>query len=133
MLCSQCGEKISDNSKYCMHCGVKVGSTNSNQEIQSEGKDVESLKKQFREDMFKIYRDASAIGYRPSYCLRMISEQRDIVDIARQLIVKETSGFEKLALLKRTDLSVEHYVLMPKYGCLFNDNDKKRCKERLEA
>jgi transcription initiation factor IIE alpha subunit len=57
------GEKIPDNSKYCMHCGVKIESANSNQEIQSKEKNVESLKKQFREDMFKIYRDASTIGY----------------------------------------------------------------------
>lgn len=51
------------------------------------------LKKQFRYDMFTIYREASKIGYRPTYFLRMISEQRDIVDIARQLISQETSEF----------------------------------------
>ena len=102
-------------------------------EGQDEEVEIEKLKKQFRDDMFQIYREAYKIGYRPSYFLRMISEQRDIVDIARQLIVKETSGFEKLAVLRRTDLSVEHFVILPKYARLFNDSDIKVCKERLEA
>ena len=126
MFCFQCGEKIPDSSKYCLKCGAKL-------ENQWKDDDIEDLKRQFHEDMRTIYTEASKVGYRPTYFLRMISEQRDIVDIARQLIAKETSGFDKLAALQKTNLTVEYFVTLPKYACLFNDDDIKKCKDRLEA
>jgi hypothetical protein len=98
MFCSQCGAQILENSKYCMKYGVKIEILTQNQ---IKEVDVAKLKKQFRDDMFNIYREASKIGYRPSNFLRMISDTRDIVDIERQLIAKETSGFEKLVHFKK--------------------------------
>ncbi|MEA5039669.1 MAG: zinc-ribbon domain-containing protein [Clostridiaceae bacterium] len=132
MFCFQCGEKIPDNSNYCMKCGAKIERVNSNLKMPS-GEEIETLKSDFRKDMFTIYQEACKIGYRPSYFLQMISTPEDIVQIAKRLIAKETNGFIKLAELRRTDLSVENYVTLSKYAPLFSDSDREICRKRLSA
>lgn len=92
---------------------------------------MDQLKREFKEDMFHIYREAVKIKYRPIYFLEMISKDDDIVTIVRQLIQKETSGFIRLYDLNRLDLSVEHYILKSKYECLFTEEDRAICYDRL--
>lgn len=83
--------------------------------------------------MAKIYEDAKKDGYTASYFLRMLSEHGG-VETARRLVNSDTpsEGFTRLWMMKRLELSVEALILKPEWQSLFNDDERKRARERLE-
>jgi hypothetical protein len=91
---------------------------------------VAALADDFERAMRDIYRQASAIGYRPSLLLETIG-QRGGVDAARQLTTKTTEGFTRLLLLERLDLTVEALMLKPQWTSLFTEEELRRARRRL--
>ncbi len=93
---------------------------------------MNQLEMQFHNDMVYIYKTAKAeCGYTASRFLQLISSKGG-VEAARQLIIKETAGFSALAALRRSDLTVEAYILKPQYATLFTDAEREICRERLK-
>lgn len=88
--------------------------------------------KAFDQAMQHIYDEATAFGYRPTYLLKMLGKHGG-VEAARLLIRgSATSGFDRLWEEKRLDLSVEALILQPEWQGLFNEDDKKAARRRLQ-
>jgi hypothetical protein len=71
--------------------------------------------------------------YRPTYFLSILAE-RGGVTTARTLLGKSapSSGFAKLVVdFGRPDLTMEHFVAMPKYGPLFERDEIAKAKRWL--
>ena len=71
--------------------------------------------------------------YRPMYFLSMLAE-RGGVPTARALLGKSTpsSGFTKLVVdYNRLDLTMEHFVTMPRYAPLFERDEIAKAKRWL--
>lgn len=86
----------------------------------------------FEEDMRYICREAKKIGYRPRLFAEMLSMKGGLVT-AKQLIMQDapTDGFITLYSKNRLDLSIEHFVIQPKYKELFTEEEIERCITRL--
>jgi hypothetical protein len=72
-------------------------------------------------------------GYRPTYFLSMLAEHGGVTT-ARTLLGKSTpsSGFTKLVVdYGRPDLTMEHFVAMPKYAPLFERDEIAKAKRWL--
>jgi hypothetical protein len=72
-------------------------------------------------------------GYRPTYFLSMLAERGGITT-ARRLLRKPrpSSGFTKLVVdYHRPDLTMEHFVSMPKYSPLFGKDEIAKAKRWL--
>lgn len=93
----------------------------------------DSLEKTFDAEMRNIYDEASKLGYRPTYFLRMI-QQSGGVDAAKQLIDSPapTEGFTRLFELRRLDLSVEAVALQKRFHTLFTEDQIKSASKRLK-
>lgn len=92
-----------------------------------------TMEKQFEQDMIASYTTAKKeCGYNATRFLQAVT-QKGGVAAARQLISKSggTDGFTALWEHGRLDLSVEAHVLLPQYAELFNDEEKRMCRERL--
>lgn len=87
----------------------------------------------FEEDMRYICKEAVKIGYRPRLFAEMLSMKGGLVT-AKQLIVQNvpTDGFITLYNKNRLDLSVEHFVVQPKYKELFTEEEIETCINRLK-
>ena len=90
------------------------------------------LEARFHAAMLCIYHEAAALGYRPSYFLRMVQTSGGL-EAARQLLDASTisEGFTRLFELQRLDLSVEAVALRPEYRELFTDAQHERARARL--
>ena len=56
----------------------------------------------------------------------------DSVDAVKRLVMNDpTDTFLKLATIRKLHLTVESYVIMPKYQVLFDDEVIKICEKRL--
>lgn len=93
---------------------------------------MNALESQFHEDMLHIYHEASELGYRPSYFLRMVQTHGGL-EAARILLDQDapTDGFTKLWELGRLDLSVEAFALRLRYQSLFSSEQLAKARERL--
>ena len=80
--------------------------------------------------MRDIYRQASALGYRPSLLMETIG-QRGGVDAAKHLTLKTTEGFTRLLLLERLDLTVEALMINDQWESLFTKEELERARKRL--
>jgi hypothetical protein len=80
-----------------------------------------------------IYRECSKFGYFPNRFAEMITNN-GAVATAKQLVMKNesTEGFTKLCLNKKLHLSIEAYVISPKYKELFTEEEIQKSKNRLE-
>jgi hypothetical protein len=93
----------------------------------------ESLEKQFHDQMRRIYREASAFGYRPTYFLRMVEEYGGVM-AARNLLRKGISdGLERLAREGRLDISMEALVLKEPWSELFSEEEKALARWALDT
>ena len=94
---------------------------------------LNSLKKQFHEDMIGIYKKTVKLGYTPTRFIQMVSEHGGN-EAAHILIHKEnvSEGFVKLWEMRRLDLSMEYHVLKPEYEDLFSEEEREICRRRLE-
>src|SRR2546426_2865655 len=72
-------------------------------------------------------------GYNPTYWLRMVHDY-GAVDAAKRLLQspRASDGFTRLWEEGRLDLSVEFFVLLPKYEPLFSPDERAEAKRRLE-
>ena len=87
----------------------------------------------FEEDMRYICREAIKVGYRPRLFAEMLSMKGGLVT-AKQLIMqdKPTEGFLKLYEKNKLDLTIEYFVIQPKYNELFNEEEIKTSYNRLK-
>jgi len=83
--------------------------------------------------MLEGARRCQEFGYNPAYWLRMISEYGG-VGAAKRLLrgSRASDGFTRLWEEGRLDLSVELYMLLPKYRELFTDDERAEARRRLE-
>jgi len=90
------------------------------------------LEKQFHQEMLNIGVQASKIGYRPTYFLRMVQTLGGLA-AAGQLLDSSTisEGFTRLFELNRLDLSVEAVALKPVYRNLFSEEQLQCAHDRL--
>jgi hypothetical protein len=73
------------------------------------------------------------IGYRPSYLIKMISDDDSVVAVKSLLNGKtETYGFTTLFEKRRLDLSMENIVYSENWGDLFTEEEISIAKKRLK-
>jgi hypothetical protein len=87
----------------------------------------------FDGDMVDIYRrTGEAFDYWPNYFLRMVRKDGGVA-AARKLLGdgKVSEGFLRLVKARRLDLSVEYFVLKPRYAALFTPEERKIARDRL--
>jgi hypothetical protein len=96
---------------------------------------MSSTELEFHQDMLAgIRRCKREIRYNPTYWSRMV---RDLggVEAARTLLSGSpaSDGFTRLWEARRLDLSVEFWVLLPKYKSIFSSAERTEARRRLEA
>mgnify|MGYP000663312267 CR=1 FL=1 len=87
----------------------------------------------FDGEMVDIYRrTGEAFDYWPNYFLRMVRNEGGIA-AARKLLgdKKVSEGFLRLVRARRLDLSVECFVIKPRYAVLFTLEERKAARDRL--
>ena len=96
--------------------------------------EMKNLKREFQKDMFRIYTEASELGYNPTRFLQMVHEHGG-VETAKRLLSTDDfiqDGIKRLWELGRLDLSVEWLVLQDKYKDLFTEQELEIAKRRLK-
>ena len=91
------------------------------------------LELQFQQEMFRIYDEATRIGYRPTRFLQMV-ETHGGLQAARIILCGDapSSGFAKLWELGRPDLTVESLALREPWRRLFTDEELSAAERRLD-
>jgi hypothetical protein len=87
----------------------------------------------FDGEMVDIYRrTGQAFDYWPNYFLRMVRSDGGVA-AARKLLGdgRVSEGFLRLVRAHRLDLSVEYFVLKPRYAQLFTPEERKIARNRL--
>jgi hypothetical protein len=94
---------------------------------------VVSLADDFERDMRDGARRCREFGYNPTYWQKMVS-QHGAVDAAKRLLKgsRASDGFTRLWEEGRLDLSVEFFILLPKYADLFTSEERAEARRRLE-
>lgn len=74
------------------------------------------------------------IGYTPTRFRQMVGEHGG-VDAARRLLLGRTTsdGFATLWEAGRLELSVEAFVLLPRFAATFSEAERREARRRLEA
>ena len=91
----------------------------------------QNLRQQFQEEMYRIYREASAFNYYPTRFLQMVDNHGG-VGAASRLIGQMTDGFTRLYCEGRLDLSVEAVVIQPRWQSLFTEDEITQARQRLQ-
>ena len=90
------------------------------------------LERRFDAAMLDIYHEAARLGYRPTRFLEMVQVHGGVETAHRLLATdKVQDGLGELFLLNRLDLTVEHHVLLPEFGPLFSDEERRTARGRL--
>lgn len=87
--------------------------------------------KSFTKAMEQIYKDAVAIGYRPTTFRRMLADHGGVETARRLIRGAATSGFNTLWEKGRLDLSVEALMLKPSWRALFSPEEQAMARKRL--
>lgn len=92
-----------------------------------------SLADDFERDMRDGVRRCREFGYNPTYWQRMVSEH-GASNAAKRLLrgSRASDGFTRLWEMGRLDLSVEFFILLPKYADLFTPDERAEARRRLE-
>jgi hypothetical protein len=96
---------------------------------------MNALELQFHQDMLDgIRRCKREISYNPTYWSRMVADLGG-VEAARALLngSPASDGFTRLWEAGRLDLSVEFWMLLPKYESIFSAAERAEARRRLEA
>lgn len=99
----------------------------------TEDEDIRAIRARFDAEMVDIYRrTGEAFEYWPNYFLRMVRKEGGVA-AARKLLGdgKVSEGFLRLVRARRLDLSVEYFVLKPRYATLFTPEERKVARNRL--
>jgi hypothetical protein len=97
--------------------------------------DSGSAEKRLDGEMVDIYRrTGEAFNYWPNYFLRMVRNEGGVAAARKLLADRQVSeGFLRLVKARRLDLSVEYFVLKPRYASLFTPDERKTARERLQT
>lgn len=90
---------------------------------------------EFNKELLSLFRrTGEATNYWPSYFLRSVRANGGLV-VAKNLLApgQASSGFDRLIDARRTDLSVEHFVLEPRFVHLFTEEELKVARDRLAS
>ncbi len=93
-----------------------------------------TLEEEFHQGCLDGYEAAKKeLGYNATYFLRMISENGGVLAAKRILNSKDIpEGLMRLWEHGRLDMSLENYVLNPRYRSLFTPEELKIARQRLE-
>ena len=95
---------------------------------------MDDLRRQFASDMARGVVELARLGYNAHYFHQMLRDH-PADEVARRLVLAKqpTYGLWKLKTMRRLDMSVEMWVLLPWYEALFDDSvrDEARLKLRL--
>lgn len=86
-------------------------------------------------EIARVCEESIAIGYRPSYFIRMVKEKGVLLSVRQVLLgsnINPPKGFLLLWEKKRLDLSVEYIARKPVFQSLFTPQMHQNAKERLE-
>ena len=92
-----------------------------------------TLEEEFHQGCLEGYRLAKKeLGYNATYFLQMVSEHGG-VQAARMLLSKREipEGLMTLYHLKKLDMSLEEYVLNPRFAPLFTEAERGIARKRL--
>ena len=92
---------------------------------------IQLLQKELHNELLKAAKEAKIIGYNPTLFNQMLANEGGF-KVAKKLIHKTSSGFEKLWELNRLDLSTEAVILHPKFNVLFTQEEIAVAKARLK-
>src|SRR5258708_19046130 len=92
------------------------------------------LERQFTDGIFEAYRFlARTISYRAIWFLDTVALEGGIGAARKFIYGKDaTYGLEKLREAGLLDRSIEAWVLEPRFGRLFTDEERERARRRLE-
>jgi len=92
-----------------------------------------SLADEFERDMRDGVRRCREFGYNPTYWQKMMGEH-GAVGAAKLLLrgSRASDGFTRLWEERHLDLSVEFFILVPKYADLFTAEERAEARRRLE-
>lgn len=88
------------------------------------------LQNELHKALLEAARSAKSIGYNPTKFNQMIATEGGYI-VAKKLIHKTSTGFEKLWELNRLDLSTEAVILQKKFKPLFTKEELETAKTRL--
>lgn len=92
---------------------------------------LQQLQKELHNELLNAAKEAKSIGYNPTLFNRMIANEGGY-GVAKKLIHKTSTGFEKLWELKRLDLSTEAVILQSRFKVLFSQEEINIAKTRLK-
>jgi len=96
--------------------------------------DYEVAGAHFHQDMLDGCHKLKKLGYWPGYFHREVANIGGVQTVKNLLAKTDTSeGFATLWTLGRLDLSVEAFVLLPWYAGLFDDDEQRKARQRLES
>ena len=96
--------------------------------------DTTALAATFEREMVAGIKRCKEFGYNPSFWLRMVMDHRGVGAAKRLLAGPATSeGFARLWEEGRLDLSVEWFVLQPRFAPLFDAAERDEARRRLLA
>jgi len=92
------------------------------------------LQGRFHLEMLRIYDEAKAFGYHPTYFLRMVVERGGLL-AAKQLLSGDrlSDGFVRLWEEQRLDLSIEALAIKDPWSSLFTPEELAEARRRLEG
>ncbi|MFJ8242532.1 HNH endonuclease [Bacillus tropicus] len=88
------------------------------------------LQKELHKALLKAAKSAKDIGYNPHVFNQMLATEGGY-SVAKKLIHKTSTGFEKLWELNRLDLSTEAVILQKEFRPLFTEEEQEIAKTRL--
>lgn len=88
------------------------------------------LQKELHKALLKAAKSAKNIGYNPHIFNQMLATEGGY-SVAKKLIHKTSTGFEKLWKLNRLDLSTEAVILQKEFRPLFTEEEQEIAKTRL--
>jgi len=93
----------------------------------------EQLRRLLLDKLRKACKESKKFGYNPSYFIEMLQD-RDADEVAELVILKDPppTGFSRLLLNKRLDLSTEHIILTGEWKELFDFPVLEKARERLD-
>jgi hypothetical protein len=94
--------------------------------------DLADLGRRFTEDMRRGLVELARLGYQATYFRRMLAEV-GAVEAARRLVMARdlSSGLWRLHAMRKLDMSVEMWTLLPWYEPLFAPETRREAERKL--
>lgn len=91
-----------------------------------------NLEDEFDAEMLDVYEQAKASGYNATQFRAMLVKGGRNTAKALLKAPREQSGFERLWMMGRLDISMEARVLKPRFMELFDEDERREARIRLE-